>query len=624
MSKKQRNELIKNIVTIVVFAVVYVIDLVINLDSLIDNKDYAWLLPFGIYLVIYLFSAKEIILKAIRNIFRGNLFDENFLMAIATIGAFGIKEFSEGVAVVLFYNLGEWFQEYAVGKSRRSISGLMEIRPDFANLIDNEGNIKVVAPEEVLVNDIILVKPGERIPLDGIVVKGTTTLDTKALTGESLPAEVTVDSNVISGTINLTSTIEVKVLKEFYDSTVSKILDLVENASSKKSKSENFISKFARWYTPIVVLGAVLLVVVGGLATENWLSWLERALNFLVISCPCALVISIPLSFFAGIGGASSNGILIKGSSYLETFDKVNIFVFDKTGTLTKGNFEVTKLHSKTSDEELLKYASIAEANSNHPIANSIRKAYGKDIDTTYELEDVPGKGIIARKNEVILCGNEKLMAAYSIDFVKSEELGTIVYVALNSKFLGYIVISDVIKEEAKDLIDYLNKNNIKSVMLTGDNEAIAKNVANKLGITEYRASLLPQMKIEEVDRLLATKNDDDYLCFVGDGINDAPVLMRSDIGISMGQVGSDAAIEASDIVLMHDDLKAIKIAKIIAKKTMLIVKENIIFALGVKAIVLVLSIFGLANMWLAILADVGVAFVAIINAMRANTKLKK
>ncbi len=621
MSKKQRKNLIRIIVSLALFAILFVLDLVIGLDTVISNKKISFILPLGLYFIVYLLIGYDVLLKAIKNIFRGQVLDENFLMCIATVGAFAIQDFPEAVAVLLFYQVGEWFQSYAVGKSRKSISSLMEIRPDYANLKKSDGSYEEVDPSEVKVGDIILIKPGEKVALDGVVIQGTSTLDTKALTGESLPQEVSVSSNVISGTVNLTGTLEVKVEKAFYDSTVSKILDLVENASSKKSKSENFISKFARYYTPIVVIGALLLVLIGGLVTSNWISWLERSLNFLVVSCPCALVISIPLSFFAGIGGASRYGILVKGSSYLEKFNEANIFVFDKTGTLTKGNFAVSEVYPSDKKEELLKLASIAEANSNHPIAMSIKAAYGKKIDTNYEVEDVAGKGIIAKGKDIIYCGNEKLMKANDIEFIKSNGIGTIVYVALNKEFIGSIVIADEIKDEAKEMISYLNSIGAKTIMLTGDNEVIAKHVADVLGLSEYKASLLPQNKVEEVDKLLKEKKQNDVLCFVGDGINDAPVLMKSDIGIAMGAVGSDAAIEASDIVLMNDNLDSISTAKKIARKTLRIVKENIYFALGVKVLVLLLSAIGIANMWLAILADVGVSVIAILNAMRTNSK---
>ena len=621
MSKKQKKKLIRIIISLVLFVILFILDLIFALDSLIPNNKISWILPFILYLSIYLIIGYDVLLKAIRNIFKGQIFDENFLMIIATIGAFGIQEYAEGVAVLLFYQIGEWFQDYAVRKSRKSISSLMDIRPDFANLRNSDGTYEIVDPDKVNVGDIILVKPGEKIPLDGIIINGESSLDTKALTGESIPVEVSTNSEVLSGSLNLTGTIEIKVTKTFYNSTVSKILDLVENAASKKSKSENFISKFARFYTPLVVFAALVLAISGGLITQDWLIWIKRALNFLVVSCPCALVISIPLSFFAGIGGASKNGILIKGSSFMEKLNKANIFVFDKTGTLTKGNFAITSIIPESKKDEILKYAAIAEANSNHPIALSIKEAYKKKVNTNYQLTNISGKGIIAKGKEVILCGNEKLLEENNIKYEKSNAIGTLIYVAVNNKFLGEICIADEIKEEAKDTINYLNTIGAKSIMLTGDNEKIASSVANELKLTYYKSSLLPQNKVEELDKILTNKNKNDVVCFVGDGINDAPALMNSDIGISMGGVGSDAAIEASDIVIMNDNLSAISKAKKIAKKTLTIVKENIIFALGIKAIVLILSIFGLANMWLAIIADVGVSVLAILNAMRANSK---
>ena len=621
MSKKQKKKLIRIIISLVLFVILFILDLIFALDSLIPNNKASWILPLILYLSIYLIIGYDVLLKAIRNIFKGQIFDENFLMIIATIGAFGIKEYAEGVAVLLFYQIGEWFQDYAVRKSRKSISSLMDIRPDFANLRNSDGTYEIVDPDKVNVDDIILVKPGEKIPLDGIIINGESSLDTKALTGESIPVEVSTNSEVLSGSLNLTGTIEIKVTKTFYNSTVSKILDLVENAVSKKSKSENFISKFARFYTPLVVFAALALAISGGLITQDWLIWIKRALNFLVVSCPCALVISIPLSFFAGIGGASKNGILIKGSSFLEKLNKANIFVFDKTGTLTKGNFAITSIIPESKKDEILKYAAIAEANSNHPIALSIKEAYKKKVNTNYQLTNISGKGIIAKGKEVILCGNEKLLEENNIKYEKSNAIGTLIYVAVNNKFLGVICIADEIKEEAKDTINYLKTIGAKSIMLTGDNEKIASSVANELKLTYYRSSLLPQNKVEELEKILTNKNKNDVVCFVGDGINDAPALMNSDIGISMGGVGSDAAIEASDIVVMNDNLNAISKAKKIAKKTLTIVKENIIFALGIKAIVLVLSILGLANMWLAIVADVGVSVLAILNAMRCNSK---
>lgn len=626
LSKKQKKELIRIIIALVLFIVLLIIDKVLNLETIIPNaNNYGWLLPFFLYLSLYLYIGYDVLYKAIRNIFHGEIFDENFLMCLATIGAFGIKEFSEGVAVLLLYQIGEWFQDYAVKKSRKSISSLMDIRPDYANLIKDNGKVVEVDPNELKVDDFILIKPGEKVPVDGIIVEGTSSLDTKALTGESLPFDVNVNSKVISGSINLTGLIKVKVEKKFQDSTVSKILDLVENASSKKSKSENFITKFAKIYTPLVVLGAVLLVIIGGAITNEWIAWLERSLNFLVVACPCALVISVPLSFFAGIGCASKYGILIKGSSYVEKLNKANVFIFDKTGTLTKGNFVISKIYPENKKDEILKYAAICEYNSNHPIALAIKKTYTFEVDNTYDLIDVAGKGLIAKKgNELIFAGNNKLMLDYNINVPNVNEIGTTVYIAKNNQFIGYLVVSDEIKEDSKKLIKYLKQNNIKTIMFTGDNEKIASSVANELCINEYKASLLPQNKAEELKNMLNNKNKNDVICFVGDGINDAPSLMMSDIGISMGGIGSDAAIEASDIVLMHDDLDSLIIAKKIAKKTLLIVKENIIFAILIKVLVLILSICGYAFMWLAICADVGVCLLAILNSLRANSKYKK
>ena len=626
LSKKQKKELIRIIIALVLFIVLLIIDKILNLETIIPNaNNYGWLLPFFLYLSLYLYIGYDVLYKAIRNIFHGEIFDENFLMCLATIGAFGIKEFSEGVAVLLLYQIGEWFQDYAVKKSRKSISSLMDIRPDYANLIKDNGKVVEVDPNELKVDDFILIKPGEKVPVDGIIVEGTSSLDTKALTGESLPFDVNVNNKVISGSINLTGLIKVKVEKKFQDSTVSKILDLVENASSKKSKSENFITKFAKIYTPLVVLGAVLLVIIGGAITNEWIAWLERSLNFLVVACPCALVISVPLSFFAGIGCASKYGILIKGSSYVEKLNKANVFIFDKTGTLTKGNFVISKIYPENKKDEILKYAAICEYNSNHPIALAIKKSYTFEVDNTYDLIDVAGKGLIAKKdNELIFAGNNKLMLDYNINVPNINEIGTTVYIAKNNQFIGYLVVSDEIKEDSKKLIKYLKQNNIKTIMFTGDNEKIASSVANELCISEYKASLLPQNKAEELKNMLNNKNKNDVICFVGDGINDAPSLMMSDIGISMGGIGSDAAIEASDIVLMHDDLDSLIIAKKIAKKTLLIVKENIIFAILIKVLVLILSICGYAFMWLAICADVGVCLLAILNSLRANSKYKK
>lgn len=640
MTKKQKKNLIRIIVSLAAFLIILLFDKVIikhvspyfSLATVIPNK-YGWLLAFGMYFMVYVIIGYDVIWRAVRNIFHGQVFDENFLMVIATFGAFGlavyrgvtgqeVEGFDEACAVLLFYQVGEWFQSYAVGKSRKDISSLMDVRPDYANVM-RDGSLQSVDPSEVAIGEIITIKPGEKVPLDGIVISGSSTLDTKALTGEALPSDVTVGDNVISGTVNVSGTIEVKVLKVFYDSTVAKILDLVENASSQKSKAENFITKFARFYTPTVVTIALILALIPSIVTKQPSVWIYRALSFLVVSCPCALVISIPLSFFAGIGGASKEGILIKGSSYLEKFNRADIFVFDKTGTLTKGNFKVTAVYPSDKRDEILHLAAIAEKGSNHPIAKSIISEYGKDVSENYSIEDMAGFGIVANGDDKILCGNAKLMDKFGIAYTTQDGLGTVIYVAKNDEFVGSILISDEIKPESKQAIQSLNELGAKTVMLTGDNDRIAKGVADELNLSEYKASLLPQDKVGEVEKLLAEKGKNDVLCFVGDGINDAPVLMRSDIGIAMGGVGSDAAIEASDIVLMHDDLTGIGTAKRIAKKTMRIVFENIIFALGIKLIILILSALGITNMWFAVFGDVGVAVIAILNAMRAARKSK-
>lgn len=631
MSKRDKKKLIRIIASLILFFAIFITDKIVKLDT-VFNGNLNWLFPFALYLIVYITIGYDVIYKAFANIFHGEFLDENFLMVVATFGAFGlaiyrgvnhldIEGFDEACAVLLFYQVGEFFQSYATGKSRKSITSLMDIRPDYANL-KTENGVEEVDPEEVKIDDIIVVNPGEKIPLDGKIIKGASTLDTKALTGESLPKEVLEGDEAISGTINLTSQLEIKVEKEFYDSTVSKILELVENATSQKSKAENFITKFARFYTPIVVGLAVLLAIIPSLITGEWSVWIYRALSFLVVSCPCALVISIPLSFFAGIGAASKYGILIKGTNYLEKFNKANTFIFDKTGTLTKGNFAIKNVYPIEKKDEILHLASIAECNSNHPIALSIINSYGKDFEKDYVLTNVAGEGIIAEKNgEKIYCGNEKLMENNNINFIKNEEVGTVVYVAKNDKFFGSIIIADEIKDGAKETIESLSKNGGKTIMLTGDNEKIAESVAESLKLTDYKASLLPQNKVEEIDKIFKEKKKEDVICFVGDGINDAPSLMRSDIGIAMGGVGSDAAIEAADMVLMHDDLKDLIIAKKISKKTMRIAYENIIFSLAIKVLILILSAFGITNMWIAVFGDVGVAFIAILNAMRVNSK---
>lgn len=633
LTRKERKNFIRIIVALAMFLVVLIVDKTVGIAGAVGGE-YGWLVPFFLYFAVYVVIGYDVLFKAGRNIVHGQVLDENILMCVASLGAFalgiytsvmklGQEGFDEGCAVLLFYQVGEFFQSYATGKSRKSISSLMDIRPDYANVKREDGVVEQVDPSEVQVGDVIVVYPGEKVPLDGVIVSGNTTLDTKALTGESLPRELCEGDDIISGCVNLTSQIEVQVTKVFYDSTVSKILELVENASGRKSKAENFITKFSKYYTPSVVAAAVFLAVIGGAVTKDWYTWVYRGLSFLVVSCPCALVVSVPLSFFAGIGAASRMGILVKGSNYLEMLDKANIFVFDKTGTLTKGNFAVTAVTPEENKDEILRLAAIAENDSNHPIARSIVNYYNKEIEGGYTLTNVAGFGVIASKDDdVIYCGNEKLMQSYKIPYEKQNGVGTVVYVAHNDKFVGSLLISDEIKTESKEAIARLNEMGCKTVMLTGDNEQIAASVANELQLTDYKASLLPQNKVEHVERLLNNKKKGEVLCFVGDGINDAPVLMRSDIGIAMGGVGSDAAIEASDVVLMQDDLSGISTAKRIAKKTMRVVYENIVGSLAVKIAIMALSacgVLGAYSMWIAVIGDVGVAIVAILNAMRVN-----
>ena len=605
----------KKAIKIIIALILYLLAIIIKFENELINDI--------VFIVSYIIVGFEILKKAIRNICRGKVFDENFLMAVATLGAFGIGEYPEAVAVMLFYQIGELFQSYAVDKSRKSISSLMDIRPDYAN-IDKNGKLEKVNPEEVKIGEIIVVKPGEKIPLDGKVVEGKSTLDTKALTGESLPKEVEEGEDVLSGCININGVIKIKVTKGYGESTVSKILDLVENASNKKSKSENFITKFAKYYTPIVVIVAVILAIVPPLIIKGatFSEWVYRALSFLVVSCPCALVISIPLSFFGGIGGASKIGILIKGSNYLEALSNTEIAVFDKTGTLTKGVFEVQKIHGEgISEEELLKIAAYAENYSNHPISKSIKEAYKKEIDEKKitDSQELSGLGIKARiEDKEVLVGNEKLMKENKIEYTKCNEIGTILYIAINQKFSGYILISDKIKEDAKKTIEELNKNNIKqTVMLTGDKKEVGEYVAKEIGIDKVYTELLPDGKVEKVEELLKTKTEKGKLAFVGDGINDAPVLTLADIGIAMGGLGSDSAIEAADIVIMTDEPSKIISAIKLSKKTMRIVKENIVFAISIKILVLILTAFGLSTMWEAVFADVGVSIIAIINSLR-------
>lgn len=581
-------------------------------------------LQIALFIISYIIVGGDVVKRAVKNIFKGQVFDENFLMSIATIGAFFIGEYPEGVAVMLFYQVGELFQSYAVGKSRKSIASLMDIRPDYANVKKGDGLVKV-DPDEVQIGDIIVIKAGEKIPLDGKVIEGSSMIDTSALTGESVPREVEVGSDILSGCININGVITAEVTKEFGESTVSKILDLVENASSKKSNSEQFITKFARYYTPVVVIIAVFLAIIPPLVIDGatFSDWIYRALAFLVVSCPCALVISIPLSFFGGIGGASKKGVLVKGSNYLEALAETEIVVFDKTGTLTKGVFNVQEIHPEgVSKEELLELTAHAESYSNHPISLSLKRAYSKEIDNRCisDVEEISGHGVIATVDgKKVMAGNIKLMKMMDIPYFKGELIGTIVHVAVNNKYIGYIVIADEVKEDSAQAIKELKTANIKqTVMLTGDNKSIGSKVAKELGLDKVYAELLPADKVEKLEELFSQKSKKGKLAFVGDGINDAPVLARADIGIAMGGLGSDAAIEASDVVIMTDEPSKIATTMKISKKTLKIAHQNIVFAIGIKIIVLILSAFGITTMWAAIFADVGVTIIAVLNAFRA------
>lgn len=581
-------------------------------------------LQIALFIISYIIVGGDVVKRAVKNIFKGQVFDENFLMSIATIGAFFIGEYPEGVAVMLFYQVGELFQSYAVGKSRKSIASLMDIRPDYANVKKGDELVKV-DPDEVQIGDIIVIKAGEKIPLDGKVIEGSSMIDTSALTGESVPREVELGSDILSGCININGVITAEVTKEFGESTVSKILDLVENASSKKSNSEQFITKFARYYTPVVVIIAVFLAIIPPLVIDGatFSDWIYRALAFLVVSCPCALVISIPLSFFGGIGGASKKGVLVKGSNYLEALAETEIVVFDKTGTLTKGVFNVQEIHPEgVSKEELLELTAHAESYSNHPISLSLKRAYSKEIDNgrISDVEEISGHGVIATVDgKKVMVGNIKLMKMMDIPYFKRELIGTIVHVAVNNKYIGYIVIADEVKEDSAQAIKELKAANIKqTVMLTGDNKSIGSKVAKELGLDKVYAELLPADKVEKLEELFSQKSKKGKLAFVGDGINDAPVLARADIGIAMGGLGSDAAIEAADVVIMTDEPSKIATTMKISKKTLKIAYQNIVFAIGIKIIVLILSAFGITTMWAAIFADVGVTIIAVLNAFRA------
>lgn len=616
MTKKQKKVLIRIIVAAILLIILHFVPL-----------EGMWL---GLlYLIPYAVIGYDILRKAILGIMHGEVFDENFLMAVATVGAMGLGEYSEGVAVMLFYQIGELFQSVAVGKSRQNISALMDIRPDYANIEAEDGSLEQVDPDDVEIGTVIVVRPGEKVPIDGVVVEGTSTLNTSALTGESVPREITVDQDVISGCVNLTGLLKIRTTKEFGESTVSKILDLVENSSMKKSKSENFITKFARYYTPAVcysalalaILPPVINLIVGNPAA--WSTWIIRALTFLVISCPCALVISIPLSFFGGIGAASACGILVKGSNYLEAMSETKYVVFDKTGTLTKGVFDVTGIYPGQgfTEEELLEYAAYAESYSSHPISKSLKNAYGKELDASKvsDVEEISGHGVTAKVNgRQVAAGNAKLMKSLNLAYTENTGVGTVVHVAVDGKYAGYILISDVIKDGAKEAIASLKKSGVKKcVMLTGDSKTVAEHVAGELKLDEVNSELLPADKVSCVEKLLQEKGAKEKLAFVGDGINDAPVLSRADIGIAMGALGSDAAIEAADVVLMDDNPAKIALAMRISRKCLRIVYENIVFALAVKAICLILGALGIANMWVAIFADVGVMVLAVLNAIR-------
>ena len=617
MTKKQKKALIRIIISVAL----------VGLISLLPVKGY---LRFGMFMIPYLVIGYDILRKAGKGIMNRQVFDENFLMAVATIGAIALGDYTEGVAVMIFYQIGELFQSYAVGKSRRNISELMDIRPDYANIRTESGELEQVDPDEVEIGSIIVVQPGEKVSIDGIIVEGKSSLNTSALTGESLPRDAAAGDEIISGCINMTGVLEIKTTREFGESTVSKILDMVENASSRKSRSENFISKFAHYYTPIVCYLAAALAILPPLVSilflsiaPNWGEWIFRALTFLVISCPCALVISIPLSFFAGIGGASRSGVLVKGSNYLETLAQTSCVVFDKTGTLTQGVFAVTSVHpAGMTEAELLEYAALAESYSGHPISKSLQKAYGKSADQNRigEVEEISGNGVKAAiDGKEVAVGNDKLMKKLGVSYEESNEIGTVVHVAIDGKYAGNILISDQPKPTSAEAIKSLKKAGVrKTVMLTGDRRNVAEHVAKELGLTEYYAELLPADKVKGVEKLLAEQGSHDKLAFVGDGINDAPVLSRADIGIAMGAMGSDAAIEAADIVLMDDDpMKIVKAIKI-ARKCIRIVYENIYFAIGIKVICLILGALGIANMWAAIFADVGVMVIAVLNAIRA------
>lgn len=620
MSSKQKKTLIRIIVSFVIFVPLFVLEHLGVFDKLPNE----WILG-GIYLVPYIIIGYDIIIKAARNISHGQVFDENFLMMIATFGAFGVKEFEEAVAVMLFYQVGELFQGYAVGKSRQSISEMMDICPEYANIEEN-GELKQVDPDDVEIGSIIVIKPGEKVPLDGVIIEGNSMLDTAALTGESVPRSAKAGDEIVSGCVNGSGTLKVKTTKAFEDSTVAKILELVENASSKKARVENFITRFAKYYTPVVTIAAVIIAIIPSIITGNWGDWITRACIFLVISCPCALVISVPLGFFSGIGSASRIGVLVKGSNFLEAVAEVTTIVMDKTGTLTKGEFKVSEIvASGISEERLLEIAAYGESFSTHPIAASIKEAYDNKIDTDRikDVKEISGHGVeLLLDGKETLVGNGKLLKSHNIAYEEHKSGGTVVYVAYDNTFVGAIVISDTIKDGAKEAVADMKKVGVKNVvMLTGDRQKAAEEVAKELGIDTVYSELLPSDKVQKVEELLASKTGKEKVAFVGDGINDAPVLTRADVGIAMGSMGSDAAIEAADIVLMDDDVRKIASTVKIARKTLGVVKQNIVFALGVKFIVLILGALGIANMWEAVFADVGVSVIAILNSMRVLKK---
>ncbi len=620
MSSKQKKTLTRIIVSFVIFVPLFVLEHLGVFDKLPDE----WILG-GIYLVPYIIIGYDIIIKAARNISHGQVFDENFLMMIATFGAFGVKEFEEAVAVMLFYQVGELFQGYAVGKSRQSISEMMDICPEYANIEEN-GELKQVDPDDVEIGSIIVIKPGEKVPLDGVIIEGNSMLDTAALTGESVPRSAKAGDEIVSGCVNGSGTLKVKTTKAFEDSTVAKILELVENASSKKARVENFITRFAKYYTPVVTIAAVIIAIIPSIITGNWGDWITRACIFLVISCPCALVISVPLGFFSGIGSASRIGVLVKGSNFLEAVAEVTTIVMDKTGTLTKGEFKVSEIvPSGISEERLLEIAAYGESFSTHPIAASIKEAYDNKIDTDRikDVKEISGHGVeLLLDGKDTLVGNGKLLKSHNISYEEHKSGGTVVYVAYDNTFVGAIVISDTIKDGAKEAVADMKKVGVKNVvMLTGDRQKAAEEVAGELGIDTVYSELLPSDKVQKVEELLASKTGKEKVAFVGDGINDAPVLTRADVGIAMGSMGSDAAIEAADIVLMDDDVRKIASTVKIARKTLGVVKQNIVFALGVKLIVLILGALGVANMWEAVFADVGVSVIAILNSMRVLKK---